>query len=308
MMILRGLILTCLLLAPLTAQATSCRDQWASVNDLLVKIGTLEEGLPGLVREGVNGTCRINGVNFPTRGERVTINTKAITWTAAGMDRFVTEGLPPTSLDLRIEGISVRPDFGDKALSYLNEVQNRGHAIDLMLVAGWNEESRAFAIEALNLEFPQQDHIRISAELDGIDLSTRGAMQMSAGSAVLRRFSVDVRSERMFQDYFLQPLGMSVLVGSEDPEARVETLKETAKAFVGSVPQDILPNGSKDAFVQLLDGLPELSGRLVLSAAADPGLGAARFLPVAMTGGAASLDQIWAALSGLRIDATYEPF
>ncbi len=42
MMKLRGLVLGVLLVAPLTAQAASCRDQWSSVNDMLVNSGALE--------------------------------------------------------------------------------------------------------------------------------------------------------------------------------------------------------------------------------------------------------------------------
>ncbi|MEO9824029.1 MAG: hypothetical protein ABJF50_06385 [Paracoccaceae bacterium] len=308
MMKLRGLVLGVLLVAPMTAQAASCRDQWSSVNDMLVNSGALETGLPGLVREGVNDTCRISGVEIPTRDGHVSVATKTITWSGTDMERFVNDGLPPTALSLSIEGISVRPEFGDKALSYLNEVQSRGRTVDLALSANWDFESRALTLAAFNLEFPQEDHIRLSADVEGVDLTSASTIQLSVGSATLTRFSADIRSLRMFQDYFLQPLGLALLNDSEDPAAKVLELKDTAKTQIGFVPDSILPTASKEAFLQIVDAMPELSGSLALNATAEPGLGAARFIPLAMSVGRKSPQQIWEVFEGVRIDATFDPF
>lgn len=307
-MMIRGLILACLILAPLSVQA-SCRDQWASLNDMLIKNGALKTSIPGIVRDGVNDTCQISGVKIPTGDKVVTISTRSIVWGGQGMSRFVTEGLPPTSLSVSIKGISIVPDFDDPTLTYLNELQNRGRTIDLALVADWDEETKALSLSALNLEFPRGDFVRLSADLEGVDLTTRSTMQMSALSMVLTNFTADIRSFRLFQDYLMQPVGLAILHGSDDPRAQVAKFKAAAKSMIAEVPQSILPGASQNALGLLVDDLPDLSGALKLSAVADPGLGAARFLPLAMRGGdITSPDQIWPLLDGLRIDATYEPF
>lgn len=307
-MMIRGLILALLMVAPLSAQA-SCRDQWASLNDLLIKTRALETSLPGIVREGVNNTCRINGVKIPTRNNVVTIATKSIVWSGQDMERFVAEGLPPTSLSLSVKGISIVPDFRDKTLTYLNELQNRGRTIDLALVADWDKDTKALSLAALNLEFPQDDFIRLSADLEGVDLTTLSTMQMSVGSVSLTNFTADIRSLRMFKDYLLQPIGMAVLSGSDDPEARVAKFKDAAKTIITKVPQSILPSASQSALTALVDDLPDLSGALKLTAVAEPGIGTARFLPLVLRGRSAiSPGQEWSLLDGLSVDATYQPF
>ena len=118
----------------------------------------------------------------------------------------------------------------------------------------------------------------------------------------------DIRSTRFFQDYLLQPLGFAVLYQSDDPEARVEQLKEIARGYLADVPADILPPSSQEALLTLLDQMPDPSGRLRIEKTADPGIGPARFATFAMrTGGITDQDQIWQALDGLVLGITYTP-
>lgn len=302
-----GLIAAALLAFPAQAHAANCTDQWTATNDLLVRTRLLNEAIPGIVREGADGACRIDGVDIYL-GPSVVIETDRIMWTARDPDRFVVDGLPPAALTLNVSGISIVPDFGDKALSYLSRIQNRGRTIDLVFDAEWSEADRHLSLNALNLTFPEEDYVHFSAEIEGVDLSNRNTIQMSAGSMAITRSVTDIRSTRLFQDYLLQPLGLELLFRSDDPEARVEELKDIARNRISDVPPDILPVPSKEALLVLLDQMPAPSGRLRIEKTADPGIGPARFATFAMrTGGITDPEQIWQALDGLVLGITYTP-
>ena len=302
-----GLIAAALLAFPAQAHAANCTDQWTAINDLLVRTGALQTSLPGIVREGADGSCRIDGIDIPVdRG--IQIGTDRLSWNGTDMERFVIDGLPPTALTLRVEGITINPELGDKTLSYLNRIQNRGRKIDLLFDAAWDEVDRRLSLNALNLTFPEDDFVRFSAEIEGVDLSNRNAIQMSAGSMAITRSVTDIRSTRFFQDYLLQPLGFAVLYQSDDPEARVAELKEIARGYLADVPRNILPASSQEALLGLLDQMPDPSGRLRIEKTADPGVGPARFATLAMrTGGITDPEQIWQALSGLVLNITFVP-
>ncbi|NNE88101.1 MAG: hypothetical protein HKN27_08490, partial [Silicimonas sp.] len=221
---------------------------------------------------------------------------------------FVTEGLPPTAPTLRVDGITINQDFGDKTLSYLNRIQNKGRTIEVLFDADWDAGHRRLSINALNLSFPDDDHVQFSAEIEGVDLSSRNNILMSAGSLAITRTVTDIRSKRTFQDYLLQPLGFALLYRSDDPEARVAELKDVGRAYIAMVPDDILPQKSQADLLSLLDQMPDPSGRLVIETTATPGIGPARFATLAMRrGGITDPAQIFEALRGLVLNITFEP-
>lgn len=302
-----GVIAAALLALPTGLQAANCTSQWTAINDLLVRTGRFETPLPGIVREGADGSCRIDGVDIPV-DQRLRIAADRVQWTGTNMDRFVSDGLPPTALTLSVEGITINPDLGDRTLSYLNRIQNRGRTIDLLFDADWSATDRRLSLNALNLSFPEDDHVHFNAEIDGVDLTTRNTIVMSAGSMAITRAVTDIRSTRLFQDYLLQPLGFSLLYRSDDPEARVAELKDMARGYIAMVPQDILPQSSQAALLMLLEEMPDPSGRLIIEKTATPGIGPARFATLAMRrGGIKDSTQIFAALKGLVVNITFEP-
>lgn len=296
-----------LLAQPLAAQSTNCRAQWAKINDLLVNFGAIDTALPGLVRERANGGCRIDGIDIPA-DRYLTFATDRIEWSGTDMDRFVTDALPPRSLDLAISGITIRPDFGDKTLSYLNQLQNQGKEIDLSLAVSWDEAAHTLSLDGLSLSFPGDDYVRMSALVEGVDLTSHSAIQMSAGSFGLTRMTAEIRSLRLFQDYILQPFGLALLYNSDDPEARVDELKTFARNTLEGVPSELLPPASRRALQSLVADMPTLAGTLRLDGVAKPGIGMARFLPLAVQRGRVdSLTDLWKVLDGVRLDATYRP-
>ena len=307
MNLLTAIIAVCLLAQPLAAQSNNCRAQWSKINDLLIRVGAIGTALPGLVRERADGGCRIDGIDL--RADRhVTIATDRIEWNGTDIDRFVADGLPPRAFDLQISGIAVRPEFGDKTLSYLNRLQNQGQEIDLSLAVTWDESAGTLSLDALNLSFPDDDYIQVSAMSEGVDLSSLSTIQMSAGSFGLTQVNAEIRSTRLFQNYFLQPFGFVLLQNSDDPQARVAELKALARDALDGVPSALLAPASKRALLQLVADMPTPSGTLRLDATAKPGIGIARFLPLAMQRGrTSSLADFWKVLDGVRFDATYKP-
>lgn len=306
MKLFAAVLAICLLAQPLVAQSTNCRAQWAKINDLLINFGVIDAALPGLVRERADGGCRIDGIDIPA-DRYLTFATDRIEWSGTDLDRFVTDALPPRSLNLAISGITIRPDIGDKALNYLNQLQNQGKEIDLSLAVTWDEAARTLSLNRLNLSFPGDDYVHVSALVEGVDLNSLSTIQMSAGSFGLTRMTAEIRSVRLFQDYILQPFGFALLYNSDDPETRIEELKTQASDILDGMPSDLLPPASKRALLSLVADMPTPAGTLRLDAAADPGLGMARFLPLAMRRSGIAPTDLWNVLDGVRLDATYRP-
>lgn len=303
-----ALAVVLMLAQPVHAQPANCQAQWLRLSETVAGAFGVEAPTPGIVRELANGGCRTNGLTFKT-DEKVSLKAESLQWRGRDMERFVTEGLPPTAFDLEVKGVRVVPTFGDPAYQYLLDLQSRGQNIEVGLALDWDEAEKVLRVENLLISLPNEDFIRYAARIEGVDLSTKESLQMSAGSFGVTGAELVVRSERFFQNYLLFPLGLALLNGHPNPEARIAELKAEARGIIATVPERFLSSTSKAALGDLLDDLPEPSGILRIEQRADPGIGVARGMAMAMR--AESMETVadlWTLFDGVEVDIHYDRF
>ena len=297
-----------MLAQPAHAQPANCKAQWLRLSETVAGVFGVEAPTPGIVRELANGGCRTNGLTFKT-DENVSLKADSLQWRGRDMERFVTEGLPPTAFDLEVKGVRIVPTIGDPTYQYLLDLQSRGQNIEVGLALDWNEAEKVLSVENLLISLPNDDFIRYEARIEGVDLSTMQSLQMSAGSFGMTHSVLVVRSERFFQNYLMLPLGHALLAGEPDPEARVAELKAESRGIIAIVPGWLLSSASKTALGDLLDDLPDPSGTLRIEQRADPGVGAARGMALAMRAGSMeTVADLWSLLNGIEVDVSYERF
>ena len=288
------------------AQPVNCNAQWSRLNDLLTKMGGIEVPIPGLIRQTSIGGCRTNGIRFPA-GDHVQLRADSLSWSGRDLDRFATEGLPPTALSVYLDGVTITPDIGDPVYSYLQAIQARGKWFDLSINLDWDEDDNVLQVAAIRLSLPEDDYVEFQARIEGVDLTSASSLQVSVGSFAITGATFKVRSKRMFQDYLLVPLGFVALQGADDPAEKINELKELASASIDQAPDQLVSTSSKSALKALVQDLPEPSGILTIDQDASPGIGPARFLPFAI-GGAKfeGLDDLWQILEGVTLGVTYD--
>lgn len=284
-----------------------CSAVWAKANALLVGVTTHDASRPALVRQTADGGCRTSGLRFePDSAFSITVD--SLRWRGGGMDRFVEDGLPPMSLDMTLEGVRFLPRMPTPSLRYLTEIQSRGSKIDASLSAVWDQSTNELRLNSVRINLPSDDYILIEATVEGVDLTSRQTIETSMGRFAVTSQRLVVRSERAFQTYALVPLGSVLLKNSENPQAKVDVLKKEARDWIAQIPSTPLKPGTKQALLSLIDDMPEPSGILVIDQVANPGIGPARFLPLALSGmpdqGVPAL--IEALLDGVEISITYD--
>ncbi len=294
--------------APAMAQTPNCAAQWTRLIGVLSNAFGVKAPPPGLFRQMADGGCRTDGLSFPTN-DHLVLKAESLTWRGRDMGRFVNDGLPPTGLSLTMSGIRMVPQVGDKTFQYLQDIQSRGQDVELTLTVNWDEADKVVSLDNLTIRLPGDDFVRLNGRIEGVDLSTAESLAGSAASFGVTEMNLEVRSERMFQDYLLFPFGMAVLIGHENPDARMAELIALGKAAVADAPLKLVSAGSKAALTDLLDDLPDPAGRLTINQTANPGIGVARGLAFGM--GARSiktLDDIWPFFDGISVKIDYERF
>lgn len=282
-----------------------CKGVWDKLNTLLTDSRALPQAMETAAAPSRQGAdCVLTGIRIaaPPSGE---VHLRRIAWRGAGFDRFTGQGLPPERLLIRAEGVRFVPQINDKVMQYLLEEQSAPSGVDVTLSLRWEPDTREFRVELFDADFPGENTVQLRAMVEGVDLSSRNAMQMSAGSAALRNMTVEITSNGLFESYLLVGLGAGLLQGADDPARRVAELKAQAVDEIAAIPQSILPAPSQQALRTLIGDLPHPKGRLKIDMTATPGLGAARFLPLATQRGAITRSSIWPLLKGVRYDISY---
>ena len=293
---------------PAHAQPVSCKAQWLRLSETVAGAFGVEAPTPGIVRELANGGCRTNGLTFKT-DENVSLKAESLQWRGRDMERFVSEGLPPTAFNLELSGVRIVPTFGDPTYQYLLDLQSRGQNIEVELALDWDAAEKVLRVENLLISLPNDDFIRYENRIEGVDLSTKQSLQMSAGSFGMTHSVLVVRSERFFQNYLLLPLGLALLDGHPNPAARIAELKAEGKALIAIVPGWLLSSASKAALGDLLEDLPDPSGTLRIEQRADPGMGVARGMAMAVRIQAMEeVGDLWSLFEGIEVDVSYERF
>lgn len=282
---IRAACLAVLLAGPAGAQGLDgpalCRAAWARVSDFLGAVGTLTAS--GVAQDG--NWCVVEAPVLDLPGQyvpdwhvqRLRFRGAALGWIADGT------GLPE-GLEVAVEKLRLVVQTGNPQMDWLWAAQSRPNAINADLALSWDPAAKILHLESLNVDFPGENHVNVSAEIAGVDLSSAGAMQMSATSFALTKADLAVTTHGLFEWYALMMLGPMVLPVDGDIEAAAGAIRADLLAMVEELPPTSFPAASKSALAALIAELPNPSGDLVVSLRAEPGIGPARMAGYAVTG------------------------
>ncbi len=305
---MRGAIAAALVLAvatPGAAQTSAeCAAFWDLASDLVGQTRSAGPVDRPAIRVGPGG-CVASDIRLDG-GPRTEFRIARIAWSGTGFDRMLADGLPPTSLKVSAKGIRVIPRTGQPVFDYAFGKQSIRGAVDLEIAASWDATAKALTLETLELDFPAENRIGVSATLEGIDLTDRDSIEASAATAAITEAFTRIETRGLFESYVLMALAPALLTEDEDPEAQVQALKVRANTLVGIAPSALLPQASKDALRRLISVMPNPNGTLAVRMTASPGLGTARGLDLSRNFVPDNFGDLWRLLDGVRLDVSYD--
>ncbi|MCU0827255.1 MAG: hypothetical protein MUE52_07570 [Tabrizicola sp.] len=217
------------------------------------------------------------------------------------------EAAPPDRLDVQAEGLRVVVQTGQPQMDWLFDAQSRPSAIDAKLSLAWDPVEKALRLEGLSIDFPGDNLVQASALVTGVDLSSVGAMQMSATSFAITEADLTLQMHGLFEWYVLMAVGPAVLPIEGDMDAAAEDLRAALLAAVAELPATTVPEPSKSALVDLINTLPNPWGKLEVALRSAAGIGPARLTPWVITGIPASLAEAAPVLDGVQLDIRWTP-
>ena len=276
-----------------------CEAAWGKVRDGLASFGGLSAA--GVVQDG--DWCVVKRPVLDMAGQylpdwhmdRLKVRGSALGWIADGSTL-------PEGLEIAVEGLRLVVQTGNPQMDWLFAAQSRPNAIDAEMSLAWDPSDRVLRLEGLSVDFPGENLVEASATVTGVDLSSAGAMQMSATSFALTEFEARITTHGLFEWYVLMALGPVVLPSEGDMDAAFAGWQAELKAFVADLPGTSFPDDSKAAMLAFVDDLPNPSGDLTLGLRAEPGLGPVRLGGYALTGVPTSMAEAASLFQGVTVD------
>lgn len=293
--------------APVLAQdrmsADDCAHSWDAVLDMT--------GLPNAnapIKVDPTGWCVIEGGAFDVAA-RSRLHMETLRWRASDIARFVEDGLPPRSIEVVGDGIHVLPLTGDRVYDYLFRMQSAHTDLGFGLIARWDGVQNAVFIDESYVDFGEGNRVDLTARIDGTDFTDSASIQTSLGTMGLQSLAVKSTFDGWFERYLALPIGVGLLSDATmSPEAQVAALQQEAIVFASSLPTEILPTVAQEALAAFITELPTPRGTLQLQLNADPVIGAARMMPLALTATDEDMAQVVArVLEGVRLLVTWSP-
>jgi hypothetical protein len=295
--VIRAAALALLLAGPAEAEGL-CAAAWDRVSGTLSSFGEVS----GQARQD-GDWCLVEGAILDLEGQyvpdwhmdRLRFRGSAIGW-------LVGEADAPEELEIAVEGLRLVVQTGNAQFDWLYAAQARANTIRAEASLKWDAADRVLRLEGLNIDFPGDNRVDLSAELTGVDLSSTGAMQMSATSFALTEADLAVTTHGLFEGYLLMPLGTAALPSKGDMAAATDAIKAQLVTAVVALPEASFSNASKDALLALIMQLPNPSGDLTVALRAEPGLGPTRVAGYAVTGVPQSVAEAAPLFQGVTVD------
>lgn len=294
---IRSGVLALVLAGPAGAQTVDCNRAWdwaASVVGEAALTGTVAQEGDWCTATDVWLTMPAT-VSLPWHADHVRMRGSTLAWVVDGTS-------PPEGLEIVVQGLRLVPVTGDPRTDWLLAAQTRRMGTDAEATLAWDPKEKVLRLEGLSIDFPGENAIRASATVAGVDLSSTGAMQMSATSFAVREADLAVTTHGLFEGAPLMTLGTILLPPDGNMDAAAERLRADALALVRALPATSFSDGSKAALAALIGELPNPSGELKLSMQAEPGIGPARLTPMAIRGVPQTMDAAWPLFQGVMLD------
>ena len=276
-----------------------CGAVWSKLSEGLVGLGTVTA--MGVVQDG--DWCVVEGPVLDLQGQyvpdwhmdRLRLRGAALGWIADGSTL-------PEGLEIAVEGLRLVVETGNPQMDWLFAAQARPNAINAEAALVWDPAARVLRLEGMTVDFPGDNRVDLSAVLTGVDLSSTGAMQMSATSFALTEAELRVTTHGLFEGYLLMPLGTALLPHEGDMAAAADAIRTDLIAAVVSFPSASFSDASKDALLALVMELPNPSGDLTVALRAEPGLGPVRAAGYALNGVPQSMAEAAPLFQGVTVD------
>ncbi len=298
---IRAALVVLALATPLAAEdlpgKALCRKAWERLTALAEPVLTLSGDVTPSTMEG----CLFTEVKADLPGPYVPDWHIGALHLREGAQALV-DGTVPDRLALRVIDLRLVVQMGDARMDYVFAAQARANPIQADLALVWDREAREVRVEVLDIDFPGENRVTLTARATGVDLSSPGAAQMSLTSAALTEAALTVQSHGLFEAYLLNGMVTWLLSDDGDPAASMAALQAEATAAALALPEATFPGDSRASLVALIAEVPNPRGRLDLSFRAEPGFGATRFAGYAATGMPASIAAAGPLLHGVTID------
>lgn len=287
-----------LLLAGPAGAGDLCPAAWEKVSAALSGLGSLR----GTVSQD-GDWCLVQGLVLDLEGQyvpdwhvdRLRFRGLAVSWLVDGSGA-------PEGLEIAVEGLRLVIQTGNAQFDWLYAAQARANTIRGEASLSWNAAERVLRLEGLNVDFPGENRVDLSAVLTGVDLSSAGAMQMSTTSFALTEADLKVTTHGLFEAYLLIPLGSALLPYEGDMAVAADAIRTDLIATVVNLPSASFSDASKDALLALAMELPNPSGDLTLALQADPGIGPVRAAGYALNGVPQSMAEAEPLFEGVTVD------
>ena len=238
--------------------------------------------------------------------DRLRIRGGALPWLAALATTGAGGGAVPDRLEMAVEGLRLVVRTGDAQMDYLFAAQARASTINGALALAWDAPERVLRLEALTVDFPGENALAISGVVRGVDLSSTGAMQMSATGFAVTEVDLSLVMNGFVEWYLLLPLGQALLPLEGDMELEVSELKTQVAQAIGGLPGASFSDKTKGAMMAFVRVLPNPAGTLTVALRSEAGVGPARALGYVMTGIPRSTAEAAPAFDGVVIEVEWQ--
>lgn len=302
---IRAGLLALVLAGPASAEGLAgqalCEAVWNKLSDSLLAVATVQGNAR---QEGDWCQVTVPVIDLPGQYQpdwhmdRLRFRGSALGWFADGS----TE---PEGLEIAFEGLRLVVQTGNAQMDWLFKAQSRPNQINAEAALAWDAVERVLRLEGLSIDFPSENLVEASAEVMGVDLSSTGAMQMSATGFALTQADLRITTHGLFEWYLLMALGPTLLPLEGDMDAAATAIRTDLVTEVVNLPETSVSASSKDALLALIFELPNPSGDLTLSLRAEPGIGPARVGGYAVTGVPATMAEAAPLFQGVVLDVDW---
>jgi hypothetical protein len=304
--VIRAGLFAVLLAAPVAAEGligdALCATSWAKAREGLSALGQVSAASVG--QDG--DWCVVEALVLDMTGQYVAAwHMDRLRFRGSALGWIVDGSTLPEGLEIAVDGLRLVVQTGNAQMDWLFAAQARPNGIHATAALAWDAGARVLRLEDLSIDFPGDNLVEVSARLTGVDLSSTGALQMSATSFALTEADLRVTTHGLFEWYLLMALAPMVLPTEGDMDAAAASLRAELVAAVGALPEANVSTDSKAALVALIGELPNPSGVLTVAVRSEAGIGPARLGGYVVTGVPGTLAEAAPLLQGVMVDISW---
>lgn len=194
---------------------------------------------------------------------------EALRVTAPGMDKRLSQNLPPETVELDATGIRVLPDAGDPLLEYVMELQVE--PFDINLAYNWDGASGEFELINLSLAGDYLGRAALSGRASELtDAALADARLGMPVQVSLDSLSIVLENRALFTSFVAVPL-IANMTFEGDPRAEVDAKKQATADMVAALPEAMLDAQSRAVLIDFIKAFPRPEGNYRLDIAFPEG-------------------------------------